>query len=72
MAQWPRRGAHAPLLLVLLGCVLLASQPNALAASSTHGEAPMKKDRCVEPEELELIKDGMMLVYADKNEEAAG
>jgi len=34
--------------------------------------APMQKESCVDAGELDIIRDGMMLVYGNKEEEAAG
>jgi hypothetical protein len=39
--------------------------------SSTQGEKE-EKEQCVSSEELELIKEGMMLVYGNQEKEAAG
>lgn len=33
--------------------------------------APMMKESCVDPGELDIIRDGMMLVYGNKDDEAA-
>ena len=43
-----------------------------LCAMACVGESKDEKEQCVSSEELELIKEGMMLVYGNQEQEAAG
>jgi hypothetical protein len=53
-------------LLCALACV------GALESDSSNQGKKEEKEQCVSSEELELIKEGMMLVYGNQEQEAAG
>ena len=67
-----RRSMAAKLVsLALPACALLCALA-CVGALDSENSPPGAKEQCVNSEELELIKEGMMLVYANKEEEAAG